>query len=104
MSALRGVPEEMDIVTDRLRRVAVMTHTVGLARRLDIEARRVGRRRHAARPSQSSLHTLSHLIYTDDKDHLLRSPGDGSHPVSVAINVHNDAILRDSIGAGQIDV
>ena len=38
MTALRRVPEEMDVVADGLWGVAVVTHAVNMARGLDVES------------------------------------------------------------------
>ena len=41
---------------------------------------------------------------SDDEDDLLRTPGDGSYTIAIAIDVHNHTIFGDGIGAGEIDV
>ena len=40
----------------------------------------------------------------DDKDDLLGTKGDGCHPVARAVDIHNDAILSQCIGTGEIIV
>ena len=38
-------------------------------------------------------------VVADDEDHLLRPPGDGRHTITIAIDIHDDAVFADSIGA-----
>ena len=104
VAAVGRIPKEMYVVADGLRRVAVVADAVNLTRGLDIESGGIGGRSGAACSCQSILNRLRNLVEADDKNHLLGTPGDGSHTVAVAVNVHNDAILRNGIGAGQVDI
>ena len=77
-----------------------MAYAVRLAWGLDVKPRCIDGRCCATCPGESCLHVLGNLVQADDEDNLLRPPRDGSHTVSVAIDVHDDAVLRDGIGAG----
>lgn len=81
-----------------------MAHTIGEAWSLDVEASSIGGRCRRTGPHQRRLDSLCHLVQADDEDYLCRTPGDGSHAVAIAVDIDNDAILRDGIGAAQIVV
>ena len=95
------VAGEVDVVADALRRVAVVARAVDLAGRVAAQAGGVDGGSDVAGTLQGGLHAGSHLVHPDDVDHVVRAPGDGCHTVAAAIDVDDDAILCDGVGAGE---
>ena len=95
------VAGEVDVVADALRRVAVVAHTVDLAWRVAAQAGRVDGRCRVAGAVKCRFHTGGHLVHADDVDHVVRPPGDGGHAVAAAVDVDDDAVLGDGVGAGE---
>ena len=81
-----------------------MARAIDVARRLDIETCGIDGRCRTAGTCKSSLDVLCNLVESDDEDDLLRTPGDGSHTVAIAVDVHDHSIFGDGIGTGEIDV
>ena len=104
MFASGGVAEEVDVVADALGGVAVVTDTVGLTGCVDVETGGVDGRSGAAGTGEGCLYGLGDLVDADDEDDLLRAPRDGSDTVAVAVDVDDDAVFRDGIGTGEIDI
>ena len=75
MLAPGGVAEEVDVVADALRGVAIVADTVGLTGRLDVEAGGIDGRRGAAGSGEGGLYGLGHLVQADDEDDSFRAPG-----------------------------
>ena len=71
---------------------------------LDVKPLGIDRRGDPPCSCKSRLNGLSHLVQSNDEDDLLRSPCDGGHPISVPVDVHDNTILGDGIGTGQINV
>ena len=68
MLAPGGVAEEVDVVADALRGVAVVADAVGLTGRLDVEPGCIDGRRRAPCTCQSGFDGLGHLVQADDED------------------------------------
>ena len=75
-----------------------------LAGCLDVESCCIDGRRGASGPCQRGFYGLGNLVQTNDEDDVFRSPGNGCHAIAVAVDIHDDTILGDSIGTGEIDV
>ena len=99
-----GVAEEVDVVAYALGGVAVVADTVGLTGCVDVETGGVDGRSGAAGTGEGCLYGLGDLVDADDEDDLLRAPGDGCDTVAVAVDVDDDAVFRDGIGTGEIDI
>ena len=99
-----GVAEEVDVVADALGGVAVVADTVGLTGCVDVETGGVDGRSGAAGTGEGCLYGLGDLVDADNEDDLFRAPGDGCDTVAVAVDVDDDAVFGDGIGAGEIDI
>ena len=66
MFAPRRIAQEMHVVADALRRVAVVANTIYLTWSLDIETGGIGGRSRATRSGQRSLDSLRHLVHAND--------------------------------------
>lgn len=104
MFASGGVAEEVDVVADALGGAAVVADTVGLTGCVDVETGGVDGRSGAAGTGEGCLYGLGDLVYADNEDDLFRAPGDGCDTVAVAVDVDDDAVFRDGIGTGEIDI
>ena len=104
MFASGGVAEEVDVIADALGRVAIVADSVGLTGCLDIEAGSIDGRRGAAGTGEGCLYGLGDLVDADDEDDLLRAPGDGGDTVAVAVDIHDDTVFGDGVGAGKVDI
>ncbi len=104
MATLGRIAEEVNVVTDGVGRVAVVADAIYLTGSMDVEAGRVDGGGGTADTGQSRLGGLRHFVQADDEYDLLGTPGDGSDAVAVAVDVDDDAVLGDGVGAGEIDV
>ena len=104
MFASGGVAEEVDVVADALGGVAVVADTVGLTGCIDVKTGRIDGRSSASSTGEGCLYGLGDLVDADDEDDLLRAPDDGGDTVAVAVDVDDDAVFGDGIGAGEIDI
>ena len=104
VAAFGGVPKEVNVVADGFGRVAVVAYAVSLAGGLDVESGSIDGRCGTSCPRQSCLDGLSHFVQAYNEDDLLGPPGNGGYAITVSVDVYDDTILGDSIGAGQVDV
>ena len=95
------VAGEVDVVADALGRVAVVAHAVDLARRVAAQSGRVDGRCRVAGTLQGRLDTGSHFVHPDDVDDVVRTPGDSGDAVAAAVDIDDDAVVGDGIGAGE---
>ena len=95
------VAGEVDVVADALRAVAVVAHAVEAAGRITAQTRRVDGSSDITGTSQGSLDGGCYLVQSDDVNHVMRSPSDSGNTVATSVNIDDDAILSDGIGAGE---
>ena len=103
-SFVTAVAQEMDVAADALRGVAIMADAIDQAWRFDIEPLCVDRRCDATCSGKCRLNGLCHFVEPDDEDDFLRSPGDGSYTVAIAVYIHDDTVFGYGIGTGEIYV
>ena len=96
-----AVAGEVDVVADALRAVAVVAHAVKPAGGVATQACRVDGRGDVAGARQGGLDGGSDLVQPDDVNHVVRSPSDGCDAVAAAVDVDDDAVLGDGVGAGE---
>ena len=92
------------IIADTVRGLAVMANTVLCTGRVKVEPCHVRRSCQAACTLDGGIHIPAHLVQSYNEYNMLRSPGDGSHAVAVAVYVYNHSILTDGIDTGKIIV
>ena len=95
------VAGEVDVVADALRAVAVVAHTVEAAGRVATQTGGVDRSGDVAGAGKCGLDGGSDLVHPDDVDHVVWAPGNGGDAVATAVDVDDDAVLGDSVGAGE---
>ena len=95
------VAGEVDVVADALRRVAVVAHAVEAAGRIAAQTCGVDGCGNVAGAGECGLYGRRHLVHTDDVDDIVRSPGDGGDTVAATVDVDDDAVLGDGVGAGE---
>ena len=98
------VAGEVDVVADALRAVAVVANAVEAAGRVAAQARGVDGSSDAAGSCQGSLDGGSDLVHPDNVDDVVRTPGDGGDTVAASVDVDDDAVLCDGVGAGEEEV
>ena len=95
------VAGEVDVVADALRGVAVVAHAINLAGCVTAQAGRVDGCSDIAGARQCGLDRGGNLVEADDMNHIVRSPRDGGDTVATSVNVDDDTVLSNRIGAGQ---
>ncbi len=98
------VAGEVDVVADALRAVAVVAYAVEAAGRVAAQASGVDGSGDVAGACQGRLDGGSHLVHADDVNHIVWAPGDGGDTVAAAVDVDDDAVLGDGVGAGEEEV
>ena len=96
-----AVAREVDIVADALRAVAVVAYAVEATRRVAAQACRVDGGGDVTGASECGLNGGGNLVHPDDVDHVVRTPGDGGDAVAATVDVDDDTILGDGVGAGE---
>ena len=95
------VAREVDVVANALRAVAVVAYAVETAGCVAAQACRVDGRCRVAGTGKSRLDGRCHLVHPNDVDYIVWSPSDSSNTVSSSVNIDDDAVLGDGIGAGE---
>ena len=96
-----AVASEMDVVANALRAVAVVAYAVEATRRVAAQACRVDGGSDVTGAGECGLNSGGNFVHPDDVDHVVRTPGDGGDTVATAVDVDDDAVLGDSVGAGE---
>ena len=92
-SLIPTVAQEVNVATDALRHIAVVASAINPAGRADVKTLGINWGCRAASPGQCCLYRLGHLVETDDEDDLLRPPGDSSHTIAIAVDIHDDTVF-----------
>ena len=93
-----GKARHKEIAANGIRRLAVGTGSIHLARSLSIwEALGIDWGRNVPDPIDSMFHILCHLVHTDNHKDLLRTVGNAGNAVRIPVKVHKDAIFRNGI-------
>ena len=96
-----AVAGEVDVVANALRGIAIVAHAVDAAWRVAAQPCRVDGSGRVAGSGKGGFDGWSHLVHSDDMNHVMRAPGDGGNAITATINVDDDAILGDGVGTGQ---
>ena len=99
VSAFGRIAQEVNMVAYTVGRVAVMASAVYCTRCIQIESCRVDRGGSSACTFQSRLCVLAHLVYANDKYYVLRSEGNGSHSVAIAVDINDDTVFANCVCA-----
>ena len=95
------VAGEMDVVADALWAIAVVAHTVQFAGGVAAQTGRVDGRCNVAGTGKGGLEGGSHFVKPNDMNHVVRPPGDSGDAVAATVDVDDDTILSDGVGAGE---
>ena len=95
----KAVAGEVNVVADALRTIAVVAHAVETAGGVAAQTGGIDGCGDVAGAGKRCLDGGSDFVHANDVDDIVRSPGDGGHAVSTTVDVDDDAVLGNGIGA-----